>query len=163
MDSQDKAKALDRTINHLTYIASMNNDELIAVINKLENFDEVTTALTELSIRDKELAGPLCLRILEENLGDEFLQAVAFHLLYEFDNDKAKGVITKKLIDAPTALLGAMMDSLSAERLQPFGESLSSEFLNAIVRRFLELSDADKTRILENYEWFKESYEDKLM
>ncbi|MEF2967766.1 hypothetical protein V3851_18195 [Paenibacillus sp. M1] len=96
MDSQDKAKALDRTINHETYIARMNNDELIAVINRLEDFDEVTTALTELSIRDKELAGPPCLKILEESLGDEFLQAVAFHLLYEFDNEKAKRVITKK-------------------------------------------------------------------
>lgn len=163
MDSQEKAKALDRTINHETYIASMNNDELIAVINSLENFDEVTTALTELSIRDKELAGPLCLKILEENLGDQFLQAVAFNLLYEIDNEKAKEIIIKKLIVAPTALLGAIMDNLSADSLQPFGESLSLEFLNAIVRRYLELSDADKTRILENYEWFKESYEDKLI
>ena len=55
------------------------------------------------------------------------------------------------------------MDNLSADSLQPFGESLSSEFLYAIVRRYLELSDADKTRIRENYEWFKESYEEKIM
>jgi len=123
----------------------MNIDELIAVINSLENFDEVTTAMTELSIRDKELAGPLCINMLEENLGDEFLQAVAFNLLYEFDNQKAKEILTKKLIGAPTALLGAIMDNLSADSLQPFGESLSSEFLNRIVKRYLELSDADKT------------------
>ncbi len=54
------------------------------------------------------------------------------------------------------------MDNLSTDSLQPFGESLSSEFLNAIVRRYLELSDVDKARIHENYEWFKESFEDKL-
>lgn len=52
---------------------------------------------------------------------------------------------------------------MSTDSLQPFGKSLSSEFLNSIVDRYSELSDADKKRILENYEWFQESYEDKLL
>ncbi|KOR87849.1 hypothetical protein [Paenibacillus solani] len=162
MDNKELANALDRSENYETYIASMNNAELITIITKLDNLDEVTTALTELSIREKEAAVPYCLKILEEDLGDEFLQAVAFNLLYEGDHEVAKEIITKKLTNASTALIGAIMDNLSTDSLQPFGESLSSEFLNAILERYLELSDADKKRIHDNYEWFKESFEEKL-
>lgn len=162
MDSKEIAKALDRTVNYETYIANMNNAELISVIIRLENFDEVTSALTELFIRNKEIVEPYCLKILEEDLGDEFLQAVAFNLLYEVDHEKANEMINKKLEGAPAAVLGAIMDKLSVDSLQPFGESLSSDFLKSIVGRYLELCDDDKKRILENYEWFKESYEDKL-
>ncbi|GIO91378.1 hypothetical protein [Paenibacillus lactis] len=139
----------------------MNNAELITIITNLDNLDEVTTALTELSIREKEVALPYCLKILEEDLGDEFLQAVAFNLLYEGDHEKAKEIITRKLTNASTVLIGAIMDNLSTDSLQPFGESLSTEFLNAILERYLDLSDADKERIHDNYEWFKVSFEKK--
>jgi len=162
MDNKDLANALDRSANYEAYIASMNNAELITIITNLNNLDEVTTALTELSIREKEVALPYCLKILEEDLGDEFLQAVAFNLLYEGDHEKAKEIITRKLTNASTALIGAIMDNLSTDSLQPFGESLSTEFLNAILERYLDLSDADKERIHDNYEWFKVSFEKKL-
>lgn len=144
-------------------MVSASNDELIAIIHLLEDLDTVTNALTELSIKDQDLAGPQCLKILEEDLGDEFLQAVAFHLYYELDNEKAKEIIIRKLKGAPPSLLGAIMESLSADSLQPFGEALSSEFLSAVVGRYLELSDDDKTRIRESYEWFRESYANKLI
>lgn len=96
-------------------------------------------------------------------MGDEFLQAVAFNLLYEGDQEKAMEIINKNVSSAPAALLGAIMDNLSTDSLQPLGQTLSSGLLNSIVDRYLELSNADKKRILENYEWFQESYEDKLL
>ncbi|WP_028549579.1 hypothetical protein [Paenibacillus sp. UNC451MF] len=157
------ATALDKIVNYDTYIPNMNNDQLIAIVNSLENFDEVATTLTELSIRDKDKAIPFCSKILEENLGDEFLQAVAFNLLYEGDHEKAMEIVNKNVLSAPAALLGAIMDNLSTDSLQPFGQSLSSGVLTSIIDRYLELSDADKKRIHENYEWFQESYEDKLV
>ncbi|MEK3722644.1 hypothetical protein [Paenibacillus sp. FSL H8-0034] len=158
-----KAAALDRIVNYETYISSMNNAQLIAIVISLENYGEAASALTELSIRDKEKATPFCSKILEENLGDEFLQAVAFNLLYEGDQEKAMEIINKNVSSAPAALLGAIMDNLSTDSLQPLGQTLSSGLLNSIVDRYLELSNADKKRILENYEWFQESYEDKLL
>lgn len=159
----EKAEALDRIVNYETHISRMNIDSLIAIINSLESLEEAAAALTELSIKDKEKAKPFCAKILEENLGDEFLQAVAFHLLYECDHEKAMEIVNKHVVSAPAALLGAILDSLSADSLQPFGQSLSSGLLNSIVERYLELSDADQKRILENYEWFQESYESKLL
>lgn len=156
------AKALDRSINYETYIQKMNVEELIGLIDSLENLDEVTTALTELAIRDKELAKFHSLKILESDMGDEFLQAMAFNLLYEADNEKAKETANSKLTKAPAALLGAIMDSLASDSLQPFGKSLSPSFLKTIQQRYLELTDSEKKRISENYDWFKESFEEKL-
>ncbi|SDS42341.1 hypothetical protein SAMN05444162_1446 [Paenibacillaceae bacterium GAS479] len=158
-----KATALDRIVNYETYIPSMNNNELIAIINSLESDEEVAAALTELSIRDTKTAAPLCSKIVAENLGDEFLQAVAFNLLYEGDFEEAILIIAKRVAHAPATLLGAMMDSLSEDSLQPVGKSLSPAFLHSIAARYLELSDEDKERIVENYEWFQESFEDKLL
>lgn len=163
MENLDElAKALDRTANPEQYISGMQNDELMAILNAMENLDEVTIALTELSIRDAKIVSPYCLRILEENLGDEFLQAVAFHLLYDSDQEKALNIVNQKLRNIPAAWLGAIMDSLSTDRLQPLGESFTSGFLKSIEGRYREFNDTDKKRILENYEWFKESYEERL-
>jgi hypothetical protein len=159
----EKAAALDRIVNYETYISNMDTDQLIAILNSLDNVEEVTTALTELSIKDKEKASPFCSKILEENLGDAYLQAVAFNLLYEDDPAKAVEIVNKQVGSAPAALLGAIMDSLSADSLQPQGQSFSSEMLKSIVDRYLDLSDADKERILDNYEWFQESYQSKLL
>lgn len=162
-NNKELAKALDRTINYDIYITNMNNDELLTIINSLENFDEVSTALTELSIRENEIVAPYCFKILEESLGDEFLQAVAFNLLYECNQEKATEIVNKNLLSAPAALLGAIMDNLSTDSLQTFGKSLSSEFLKSIVNRYLDFNDADQKRIFENYDWFQESYKDKLL
>lgn len=54
------------------------------------------------------------------------------------------------------------MDSLASDSLQPFGKSLSPSFLKTIQQRYLELTDSEKKRISENYDWFKESFEEKL-
>lgn len=141
----------------------MDNEGLISVITGLEDMEEVTNALTELAIRDREIVGPYCLAILEEDWGDEYLQAVAFHLLCEADDEKAKTLLTQKLLSAPAALLGEIMDKLSVDRFQPYGESLSADFLQSVAGRFSELGEDGQTRIRKNYEWFKESYKDKLL
>ncbi|GGD60021.1 hypothetical protein [Paenibacillus nasutitermitis] len=162
-DPMVNATALDRIVNYEDYISGMNNDELMVIINRLEIFEEAAAALTELSIRDTEAAVPSCSKILAENLGDEFLQAVAFNLLYEGDAELAMEIIRKQVSHAPAALLGAMMDNLSTDSLQPVGQSLPSSFLRSVVDRYQALNDTDQERILENYEWFQESYKDKLM
>ncbi|EFM11309.1 hypothetical protein PaecuDRAFT_1755 [Paenibacillus curdlanolyticus YK9] len=162
-NNDEKVRALDRIVNSETYITGLKTDELIMIIDGLENLEEVSIALTELSIRNTGLVLPYCLKILEGNLGDEFLQAVAFNLLYESDNGIAMGIFNPKLSSIPVALLGAIMDNLSTDSLQPFGASLSSEFLQSIIDRYLELSDSDRKRILDNYEWYKESYKDRLL
>ncbi|KOP64835.1 hypothetical protein AMS62_05925 [Bacillus sp. FJAT-18019] len=66
MGNEELANALDRSENYETYIASMNNACLITIITKLDNLDEVTTALTELSIREKEAAVPYALKYLKK-------------------------------------------------------------------------------------------------
>ncbi|WP_355323471.1 hypothetical protein [Paenibacillus jiagnxiensis] len=154
--------SLDRLIDYEIYIKNLSTNDLVELIKRLENYEEVSSALTELSQRDKTILIPLCHNILRADLGDEYLQAIAFNLLYTSDREKAMEVIKAKLESVSSSVLGEIFDNLSADSLQPFGISLSSEFLQSLADRYLDFSDDDKKRIHENYEWFKESYKDKL-
>ncbi|WP_410770432.1 hypothetical protein [Fontibacillus sp. BL9] len=87
------AKALDSAENYETYIASMNNDELIAIITNLENFDEVTTTLTELSIRDEKIVGLYCLEILENDLGMSFFKRLPLICFMESTKKEQKKLL----------------------------------------------------------------------
>lgn len=149
-------------INYEEYVKNVSNDELIDTIEKMGDYERVTIALTELAIRDNSISSPLCCKIVGESLGDEYLQAVAFNLLYEFDGNKAVELVNNKLDQVSVALLGAIMDNLSMDSLQQFGKELSTEFLRSVQNRYLNLPDNDKKRINENYEWFIQSYSDRL-
>ncbi|NUU78027.1 hypothetical protein [Paenibacillus xylanilyticus] len=87
---------------------------------------------------------------------------MAFNLLYEVDNEKAWQIVNSKLTNASAALLGAIMDSLASDSLQRFRRSLPSTFLKTVQLRYLELTDSEKKLISEHYDWFKESFEEKL-
>ncbi|MGZ7440992.1 hypothetical protein [Paenibacillus sp. TH7-28] len=60
----EKCSSFDRTVNPELYITSMNNDELITIVNGLEDFEEVSFALTELSIRDTKIVSLYCWEIM---------------------------------------------------------------------------------------------------
>ncbi|MFB5681416.1 hypothetical protein ACE3NQ_10885 [Paenibacillus terreus] len=154
--------SLDRLIDYGIYIKNLSTSDLVELIKRLENYEEVSSALTELSQRDKTILIPLCHNILQAELGDEYLQAIAFNLLYTSDREKAMEWVKVKLESVFTSVLGEIFDNLSTDSLQPFGLSLSSEFLQSLADRYFDFSDDDKKRIYENYEWFKESYKDKL-
>ncbi len=160
--NEKEAEILDRMVNHEPYLKKMSNEELIDIFNKFENYDEVSTALTELSIRDKYVIIPLCQKIFTENLGDEFLQAVAFNLLYDGDREKAIKMVDTIVEQVPAIVLGSIMDNLSTDSLQEFGRTLSIKILQSIVNRYIDLSETEKEKVSENWKWFKESYQDKL-
>lgn len=154
--------SIERVINPETFIQNMPTSDLIELIKSLENYEEVSYALTELSQRDKTSLISLCQNILLSDLGDEYLQAIVFNLLYNSDSEKALEVVNVKLDSVSISVLGEIFDNLATDSLQPIGISLSPDFLRSIVNRYLEFNDAEKKRIFENYEWFKESYEEKL-
>ncbi|MBA4538505.1 hypothetical protein H1Z61_15545 [Bacillus aquiflavi] len=149
---------VDRLVNFEDYAERMSDGELINIVEKMENYDEVGTALSELSIREHKCASKLCNNIIENRLGDKYLQATAMSLLFSSDKDKALE-LTKKYLDIfPSVVLGEIMDGLSMESNRKFGKLIEKETLKLINEKYHGLDNEEKKGIETNYEWFTKSY-----
>lgn len=157
------AEILDRIVNNESFLKRMPDNELIKIAKSLEDYDEASNALTLLSIMGNKAVIPLCRKILLENLGDQFLQAISINLLYESNCEEAVEIIRSNIEQVSASVLGAIMDNLSVDSLQQFGKTISPEIIQSVQKRYKELSDSERERISDNYEWFKKSYSDKIM
>lgn len=160
--SIDIASAVDRIVNFEHYIGRMTEHELAEIVLRMENEEEATCALTELSSRNSAVVSSLSHTILAESLGDEYVQAMALHLLYNGDREKAMLFINDMPEEVPAAVLGTIMDCLSADSLQPFGRHLPRELLLSVAGRYDGLSETERQRIADHYEWFAASYSERL-
>lgn len=160
--SEQNLTVLDRDADPEFYFKNLTDDELRNIVEDLNDFDDVSSALTELSARDKkDEVIKFSDKILEENLGDEFLQESAFNLLYATDAEKGVKIIGLRTPDASPALLAEMMNSLASNSLQPFENSLPNSLFKSIVDRFSNFDGEDQERIYDDYEYFIEKYKDK--
>jgi hypothetical protein len=160
--SIDIAGAVDRIVNFEHYIGRMTEHELAEIVLRMENEEEATCALTELSSRNSAMALSLSTTILAKSLGDEYVQAMALHVLYYGDREKAMLFMSDMPQEVPAAVLGTIMDCLSADSLQPFGRQLPRGLLLAIAGRYDGLDETERQRIADNYEWFAASYSERL-
>jgi hypothetical protein len=155
---------IDRDADSEFYFTHLSDDELLDIVNKMEDFEDVSNSLTELSKRNHdEIVAQQSFKILEDNLGDQYLQAEAFGLLYNRNKEKALKIINKRLSNVSVSLLKEMISNLAMDSSQPFGKSLPPEFLESIVRRYSNLSVDDKDSMFEDYELFKENFKNKLL
>lgn len=155
---------LDRDSDSEFYFNNLTEEQLLEIIRSMNDFDDVGSALTELSARglQKDLVEQSS-KILEKNLGDEFLQATAFNLLYTKNAEQAVKIVKLRNSDLSPSLLGEIMNSLASNSAQPFENSLSREFLHSIADIYSDLDNEDKNRISDDYEYFKEKYKSKLL
>lgn len=157
--SERDLTVLDRDADPEFYFKNLPDEKLIEIVEDLNDYDDASSALTEISIRNKKnAAADYCFKILKENLGDEFLQATAFNLLFNSDIKKAVEIIETRKSDASVSLLGEIMNNLASNSLQPLAASLSQELLKSIVDRFSEFSSKDQEHIFEEYQYFTENY-----
>ena len=161
--NRQELTVLDRDSDPTFYFKNLTDDKLVKTVENLEDYDDVSSALTELSVRNRnDEVTKHTFKILRENLGDEFLQATAFNLLYDNDVQKAVRIVEIRNSDALSSLLGEIMNSLASNSLQPFESSLSKEFLKSIVSRFSDFDSESQENIYDDYEYFVENYKNKL-
>lgn len=154
---------LDRDADPEFYFENLSDDELTSIIENLNDFDDASNALSELSLRNNwEEVIKHSVKILEENLGDEFLQASAFNLLYTTDVEKAVKIIEARKSDASPSLLGEIMNNLASNSLQPFENSLPKVLFKSIADRYSDFDGEDQERISDDFEYFMEKYENKF-
>ena len=79
------------------YLKKIDTSKLIEIIECLEDYEEVSEALVELSTRDNDKMLELGANILTRELGDKYLQGLTFGLVYGSNAKLAIGIVENKI------------------------------------------------------------------
>jgi hypothetical protein len=140
----------------------LNDNELIEILNRLNNYEEAASALTELKARNNEIYLMYSQRILINSLGDEFLLASAFEKLYDGKREEAVDMLRINLDKFPIAVLAAAMDSLTVDGFEELEPIVSSDLLKSLAVKYESFERFEKEPYSSSFEWFKETFKNQL-
>ena len=103
-------------------IAELSDAGLKMLISDILDIEEVPNALYELNKRDKAGAAGLAENIIENDLGDEYLQGAVIEFLFEIDKHYIANFAENNLSDLNYYVFGCILNCLSLESKQPFGQ-----------------------------------------
>jgi hypothetical protein len=139
-------------------------DELVKFIEDIFDINEVTDAIRELYNRNANLAMDLSKNILENSLGDRYLQASIIDFIFWKDEKQYILMFTKNNLNTlDYCLYAEILDCITAESLQPFGQSLSRDFLQDLLKKYGEYNTDEQAKIAYEFDWFKDSYKEMFI
>ena len=145
-------------------IEEKSEQELIQVIEVMGDYDEVTEALRELEERKSDKLARIANKIIREQLGDAYLQATAFEILYEIDFNEALLLLKEKMNELCVEVIISVIDCLCED-----SEVIDIETVKDIVEKLWQRCDRIESAdthldegVNEAIDWFKESYGPKL-
>ena len=80
----------------LEYIKYLKTDELVDIISNIWGFEETSGTLLELERRDLQKALHLGMEILENNKGDDYLQASVWDFIFSIDPENVLNCLDKR-------------------------------------------------------------------
>ena len=136
----------------------MKEKELISTIESLENYEEVSSALFDLERISPVKAKELAEKILREQLGDVYLQAVAFYVFYSAASSEALVYAKNNFENFPIYVLGAVVEQITEES-GVYEENKELQTFVGDLKVFLQSRNkADMESIKESLDWFYETY-----
>lgn len=145
-------------------IEEMSNQEIEAIVESMENYEEVEDALEELIRRREEKSIAISKKIVEDKLGDIYLQARVFELIYNEDLRCAIELLDKNMDDLDSYVIACALDCLSED-----SNIIDLMMVSGVVKKLLikidDIQTADTSignNIKESIEWFKNSYGTKV-
>lgn len=82
--------------NDLAYIKYLKSSELIDIISNIWGFEETSGTLLELERRDLQKALHLGMEILENNKGDDYLQASVWDIVFQINPENVLNCLGKR-------------------------------------------------------------------
>ncbi|URZ02165.1 hypothetical protein [Clostridium felsineum] len=143
------------------YIKSLKTDELIEIIKNIWGFEETSAAIFELMDRDENRAVELGIVIIEDDKGDDYLQATVFDFIYDLNPKATIDSLYRRKTDIGPILLGDVMSSIAIEYYKEKQPEFLEGLTKHLLKRYIQLNEYEKERILENYKEFKEALKDK--
>lgn len=131
--------------------------ELVRQIEALEDYEESSEALLQLSRLSPTTASSLALRILTEQAGDVHLQAFAFYMLYRTSRDVAFQYIAENSLTCDQAILAEMVGEVTTDvGLLP--ESVDLAEVVQLLRSTVAVRRTEGRAIRESSERFEQAY-----
>lgn len=140
------------------YLKDMSVNELVDIIRKMIDFEETEKALSILKRRDPGKALELGIDIIKNNKGDDYLQAIAWGILFFKNKERMIQVLEEREANIEKALLDDVIkdmvrcyDELKHLKGTPFAERIKSTYE--------ALSDYERSRMTWNkYREFCDMY-----
>jgi hypothetical protein len=139
------------------YIKKLETCKLIEIVQDICGFEESSAALLELYNRDIDKTFELGIDILENNKGDDYLQATVFDIIYDNNPKKTLDCILKRKADIGVILLGDIMSEVSIEYFKEKNIEVSDDLLHLLLKRYYNLSKYEQNKILDNYTEFRKN------
>jgi hypothetical protein len=118
--------------------------------------------LVELSSRNSKEMIELSINILKNELGDKYFQGLTFSVLYGKDENKALSIISEKICDLNVVVLKNVMNELVTDFYQPIAQKIDNKLLYNIKKRYLSLSNDDKSYFDDEYDEFVNFYGNRI-
>ena len=98
----------------LDYIKDLSTDELTKIISNILGFEETDEALYQLEKRDPQKALELGIEILEEDKGDDYLQASVWVIIFSLNPEQVLNAVSRRTQNLGKELLYDMLRELNS-------------------------------------------------
>jgi len=143
-------------------VQELSSEELYRLISEISDIEEVLPALNELYRRNSEQAIILGKKILENNEGDEYLQASVVEFIFEYDKQYVVDFTKKNIAVMHWYIYVCVLNCFSMESNQNFEEKLSQGFIKTVLNKYNYYENKERDQIKEAYELFLKSYSNTI-
>ena len=125
----------------LDYIKDLSTDELTKIISNILGFEETDEALYQLEKRDPQKALELGIEILEEDKGDDYLQASVWDIIFSLNPEQVLNAVSRRTQSLGKELLCDMLQELNSGFYIKDIRHLPETIIHKIIRSYAALPE----------------------
>ena len=144
----------------LDYIKDLSTDELTKIISNIWGFEETSEALFQLERMDPQKALELGIEILEEDKGDDYLQASVWVIIFSLNPEQVLNAVSRKKGALGATLLYDMLRELNRGFYIKYTRHLPETIIHKILRAYAalpeDIDEKTKNKIEQEFTVFLE-------
>ena len=125
----------------LDYIKDLSTDELTKIISNILGFEETDEALFQLEKREPQKALELGIEILEEDKGDDYLQASVWVIIFRLNPEQVLNAVSRRTQSLGKELLYDMLRELNRGFYIKYTRHLPETIIHKILRAYAALPE----------------------
>ncbi len=137
--------------------------QLVDFITDIFDIETVPAAIRELRDRNSELAMQLSKNILENDIGDRYLQASVIDSIFDRDNQYVLNFFLKNINHLDYYVFGEIIECFSIEVYQPFGQLITKDIVEKVEEKYNNYSPEEGKKIEDQFQEFEKSFKTSLL